>query len=97
MPEGSVWTRPEGGYQRWLELPGGVDTRDLLAEAARAGVLYSPGALFMPDARPSNAMRLTVACADEAEIARGVASLGDVVREYGKDHNPSGPAPGLHL
>ena len=60
MPEGTRWTRPEGGYQLWVELPEGLDTRDLLADAARAGVLFSPGSLFMPDARPSSAMRLTV-------------------------------------
>ena len=39
MPEGTTWTRPEGGYQLWVELPFEVDTRDLLADAARAGVV----------------------------------------------------------
>jgi DNA-binding transcriptional MocR family regulator len=75
MPVGTRWTRPDGGYQLWVELPGEVDTHDLLSEAAREGVLYSPGTLFMPDARPSNALRLTVACADEGEIDRGIAAL----------------------
>ncbi|HEB88171.1 MAG TPA: PLP-dependent aminotransferase family protein [Deltaproteobacteria bacterium] len=79
MPDGTVWTRPEGGYQLWLELPHEVDTRDLLADAARAGVIFSPGSLFMPDGRPSRAMRLTVACADPGEIRRGVEALGEVV------------------
>ncbi|MEZ4352050.1 MAG: PLP-dependent aminotransferase family protein [Myxococcota bacterium] len=80
MPEGTRWTRPEGGYQLWVELSGEIDTRDLLADAARAGVIFSPGSLFMPDARPSRAMRLTVACADEAAIGRGVEALASVVR-----------------
>lgn len=97
MPEGTRWTRPDGGYQRWVELPQEVDTRDLLADAARAGVLYSPGTLFMPDARPSNAMRLTVACADEEEIARGVAALGEVFRKSGRAARGRGRGASLHL
>ena len=97
MPEGTTWTRPEGGYQRWVELPFETDTRDQLSQAAAAGVLYSPGTLFMPDARPSNAMRLTVACADEAEIARGVHALGDVFRAPPSAGTHAGRAPGNHL
>jgi 2-aminoadipate transaminase len=97
MPAGTTWTKPDGGYQLWLELPDAVDTRDLLAEAARAGVLYSPGTMFMPDARPSSAMRLTVACADEKEIARGVAALGEVVESARGPRTHSGWTPGDHL
>ncbi len=97
MPEGTTWTRPDGGYQLWVELPGEVDTRDMLADAARAGVLYSPGTHFMPDARPSNALRLTVACADEEEIARGIAALGDVARQRGRGVFDPGRRPGDHL
>jgi DNA-binding transcriptional MocR family regulator len=97
MPEGTTWTRPDGGYQLWVELPDGIDTRELLAEAASAGVLFSPGTLFMPDARVSNAMRLTVACADEEEIARGVAILGDTIHNTRNARATSGRRPGNHL
>lgn len=97
MPEGTTWTRPDGGYQLWVELPYEVDTRDLLADAARAGVLFSPGTLFMPDARPSRAMRLTVACADEDEIRRGVAALGSVADASRRASSRNGRIPGIHL
>jgi len=98
MPEGTRWTRPDGGYQLWLELPFEVDTRDVLADAARAGVLFSPGTLFMPDARPSRGMRLTVACADEGEIRRGVTALAKVVRRFGEAGvGAAGRAAGMHL
>jgi DNA-binding transcriptional MocR family regulator len=97
MPTGTVWTRPDGGYQRWVELPFEVDTRDLLADAARAGVLFSPGALFMPDARPSRAMRLTVSCAEEHEIRRGVSALGEVAAKNGLTRSGAGRAAGMHL
>ena len=97
MPAGTRWTSPDGGYQLWVELPDALDTRDLLSEAARAGVLFSPGTLFMPDARPSNALRLTVAAANEDEIARGVAALGEVVERSGEARRTAGRRPGNHL
>ncbi len=97
MPAGTSWTRPQGGYQLWVELPFEIDTRDLLPDAARAGVLFSPGTLFMPDARPSRAMRLTVSCAEEDEIRRGVAALGDVARHSGSALRGTGRAGGMHL
>jgi GntR family transcriptional regulator/MocR family aminotransferase len=80
MPEGTTWTRPEGGYQVWVELPFEVDTRDLLADAAREGVLFAPGSQFLPDRGASRGLRLTMAQADEDQIRRGVAILGRVAR-----------------
>jgi DNA-binding transcriptional MocR family regulator len=84
MPDGTTWTRPEGGYQLWVELPDEpfeIDTRDLLADASRAGVTYHPGTSFMPDRSASRGMRLTVAQANASEIERGIEALGRVVRE----------------
>jgi GntR family transcriptional regulator/MocR family aminotransferase len=81
MPPGTRWTEPQGGYQVWVELPGGIDTAALLADAMRAGVLFAPGYQFHCDGRPSSALRLTVAMADEGAIERGVATLGRLVRE----------------
>ena len=83
LPEGSRWTRPDGGYQVWVELPLGIDTSELLPDAVAAGVLFAPGAQFHHDGRPSNALRLTFAQADEAALRRGVKILGDVIRRRG--------------
>jgi DNA-binding transcriptional MocR family regulator len=81
MPEGVRFTRPEGGYQVWVEFPGGIDTRDLFADALRAGVLVAPGYVFQHDGRASNGLRLAVAQTDEAAIRRGVALLARVARD----------------
>ncbi len=82
MPEDARWTRPDGGYQLWLELPAEIDTRSLFDEAKRAGVLFAPGYQFHHDGRPSSAMRLTTALADSAEINRGLEILGGVVTRH---------------
>ncbi len=82
MPEGSRWTHPEGGYQVWLELPGAVDTRDLLADAVASGVLFAPGSQFYGDGRPSSALRLAFAMASEEALRRGVERLARVVAAH---------------
>src|SRR5437660_98251 len=48
FPEGARWSRPEGGYFLWLDLPGGVQTADLEGPAAEAGVAFVKGADFYP-------------------------------------------------
>lgn len=82
MPEDARWTHPDGGYQLWLELPAGLDTRNLFGEAKQAGVLFAPGYQFHHDGRPSNAMRLTTALANPDEIRRGIDILGGVVKRH---------------
>jgi DNA-binding transcriptional MocR family regulator len=81
MPCGSSWTEPEGGFQVWLELPEPLDSRELHADALRAGVLVAPGFQFHHDGRPSRGFRLSIAQAGEDAIGEGIARLGRVVRE----------------
>jgi len=87
MPDGVCWTLPEGGYQVWVELPEGLDTDDLLADAVGAGVLFAPGFQFNHDGRASRCLRLTFAMADAEPLRRGVKILAGVVR----DRLASGP------
>jgi DNA-binding transcriptional MocR family regulator len=81
LPEGSSWTEPEGGFQVWLELPEPLDSREVHADALRAGVLVAPGFQFHHDGRPSRGFRLSIAQADEEAIREGVRRLGRVVKE----------------
>jgi len=81
MPEGARYARPEGGYQTWVELPAPLDTRELFVDAVRAGVLFAPGHQFLLDGRASSGMRLSIALASPAQIRRGVALLGALVRD----------------
>ena len=81
MPDGVRWTRPDGGYQVWVELPEGLDTGELLADAVGAGVLFAPGFQFNHDGRASNRLRLTFAMADVEPLRRGVDVLARLVRE----------------
>jgi len=77
VPEGSTWTRPEGGYFVWLDLPEGIDTGDLLPRAEEAGVTFVKGTDFFPRGHGGeHSLRLAFSFVSPAEIAEGVELLG---------------------
>jgi GntR family transcriptional regulator/MocR family aminotransferase len=80
LPEGSSFSRSEGGFLIWVTLPDAIDSAALLADAKAAGVVYAPGELFHPDGRRSSSLRLSVSQTPEAAIERGVRLLGEVAR-----------------
>jgi len=80
MPPGTNWTRPEGGMCVWLELPSGFDSNELLIHARERGVLFAPGRYFYFQNPQPNTLRLGFAGLSERDIARGVATLADVLR-----------------
>jgi 2-aminoadipate transaminase len=80
MPEDTRWTRPEGGMCLWLELPPGFDATELLIHVKERGVLFAPGRYFYAQAPLPNTLRLAFASVDEKQIARGVATIADLLR-----------------
>jgi DNA-binding transcriptional MocR family regulator len=80
MPEGTRWTRPDGGMCLWLELPPGFDASELLIHAKERGVLFAPGRYFYVQNPLPNTLRLGFAGLDEKQIARGMATLADLLR-----------------
>jgi DNA-binding transcriptional MocR family regulator len=70
------WSRPEGGYFLWLELPEGTDSTELLGRASEAGVTFVPGADF---GGGSGSARLAFSYASPAEIDEGVSRLAGLV------------------
>jgi 2-aminoadipate transaminase len=80
MPAGTRWTKPEGGMCLWLELPPGFDASELLIHAKERGVLFAPGRYFYVQNPLPNTLRLAYAGLNEKEIARGVATLAELLR-----------------
>jgi 2-aminoadipate transaminase len=80
MPEGTRWTRPEGGMCLWLELPPGFDASELLIHVKERGVLFAPGRYFYVQGPLPNTLRLAYAGLDEKQIARGVSTMADLLR-----------------
>src|SRR5437764_4971314 len=81
LPDDASWTRPEGGYFVWVELPSGPPSGELLAEAEAAGVTFVKGSDFFPGGRGGErALRLAFSFVSPDEIAEGVSVLGSLVR-----------------
>jgi 2-aminoadipate transaminase len=78
---GASWSRPEGGYFVWLELPGGTDAAALLDRATEAGVTFVRGSDFFPagEGRGSSA-RLAFSYESPERISEGVALLAELLR-----------------
>ena len=81
LPEGSSWSRPQGGYFLWLDLPAAVRADDLLARATERGVTFVKGSDFFPDGRGGESARLAFSFPSVDEIHEGIGRLGALVRD----------------
>ena len=76
-----MWA-PKGGIFLWIKLPDGIDTRKLLAPAAKAGIIFNEGPAWAvsPDNSTSH-LRLCFAMPDHDTIRKGVAAFAQVCYE----------------
>jgi 2-aminoadipate transaminase len=82
MPAGAKWVYPDGGLFTWVELPGDVDTAELLKEAARYKVAYIAGAGFFVGntGEGRNCMRISYGNVSPEKIDEGMRRLGELLR-----------------
>ena len=71
---GARWTRPEGGYFIWLELPEGTSAKEVLERAE--GVTAVPGHRLR---RQANTVRLAYSFVSPDEIDEGIERLASAV------------------
>jgi 2-aminoadipate transaminase len=81
FPAEARWTVPEGGFFVWVEMPGFLDLKSILAEAVEHGVTYVPGDAFYPDGRGRNCMRLAFCFAEPDAIREGIRRLAEVLED----------------
>jgi len=82
LPEGSSWSRPEGGYFVWLDFPAGTDAVALAAQAEQAGVVFVKGTDFFPaGAGGGSSARLAYSFVSPDDVRAGVARLAGLLRE----------------
>ena len=87
FPEGTRWQVPSGGVFIWVELPGGVDTVDLLELAVeREQVAFIPGVAFgvNGDASAKSSMRLNFTYCSRTQIEDGIMRLSRALKELMK-------------
>ncbi|KES07900.1 transcriptional regulator [Streptomyces toyocaensis] len=81
LPDGSTWTRPEGGMFLWVRLPDGNDTTALLPRVVERDVAYVPGAPFFAGEPDPATLRLCFVTQTPQEIAEGLRRLGAGLRD----------------
>jgi 2-aminoadipate transaminase len=78
FPSEARWSRPEGGYFLWLDLP--VAAAELLERATEAGVTFVKGAdFFVPGGGGERSLRLAYSFVSPAEIDEGVTRLASLL------------------
>ncbi len=81
MPQGTKWTRPDGGMFLWVELPQGLDAAALLPRAVEQKVAFVPGAPFFANDQKPQFMRLNYSNRPPDLISEGMRRLGSVIAD----------------
>ncbi len=82
MPDDLSWTKPEGGMFLWVNLPGWMDSSELLKKALKKRVAFVTGKAFFADPREgSSSLRLNFTHPSDEMITEGLRRLGSVVNQ----------------
>jgi DNA-binding transcriptional MocR family regulator len=79
FPPGTRWTRPDGGYFLWVELPGGVDAIELHARALEHGISVAPGPIFSARKDRTSAIRLNYGHPWTSRLEAAMETIGRLV------------------
>lgn len=77
-----TWNEIEGGLFVWCRLPDGVDMPDFCKQAVLRKVCVVPGNAFLTDENePCQAFRINYSTPTDEQLVRGVAILGQLIRD----------------
>ena len=79
FPEGTSWTKPNGGFFVFVTLPENIDADEMLSEAIKEKVAYVSGSSFYADGKGKNTMRLSFCYPSKRDIEEGIKRLGQVI------------------
>jgi len=85
FPEGTKRTFPDGGLFTWAELPGGINTTELLAEstsnpAVKVAFVAGEGFFIEGGGMGNNCMRISFGAVTPEKIRLGAEKLGNLIR-----------------
>ncbi len=81
FPEGTRYTKPEGGLFVWVELPEGLNAKDMLEKAVAQHVAYVPGTHFYANGGHENTLRLNFSNSSIEQIHTGMQTLRAIITE----------------
>lgn len=81
MPEGVMWTKPEGGFFVWVTLPEGIDPEDLFKRSVERNVAFVTGDAFLPREYPNRYIRLSYSNLSPEKIYTGIRIIAEILKE----------------
>lgn len=81
LPEGTTFTRTEGGMFLWVTLPEGIKAVDVQYAAMKKGVAVCAGDPFYEYERGVRTMRLNYSNSSDEAIDKGIRILGEAISE----------------
>jgi len=82
MPSSTKWTKPEGGYFIWLQLPANVTVDELEREAKAHHVYFASGkGFFVHPEDGAHHLRLSFSYVPLEDLKSGIAILGRVIKQ----------------
>ena len=75
------WTSPRGGFFLWIELPEGVDDRELFERALKHKVSFVLGSAFFVDGQDHGFARLAFSGISHDQITEGIKRLAGALSE----------------
>ena len=81
LPEGTTFTRTEGGMFLWVTLPEGIKAVDVQYAAMKKGVAVCAGDPFYEYERGVRTMRLNYSNSSDEAIDKGIKILGETISE----------------
>jgi DNA-binding transcriptional MocR family regulator len=80
FPEGTMASRPQGGFVLWVELPAPVNTIDLYERAITRKISFAPGRIFTLQNQYENCMRLNYGLSWNDQLQTNLKILGDLAK-----------------
>lgn len=79
IPCRKIWG--EGGLHIFIELDG-INSRDLLEECIKHGVIFTPGDIFYVNGEGTNTMRLGFSRLENEYIEKGIKIIGELISNW---------------
>ena len=79
IPGGIRFTRPQGGLFIWVELPDGINAKEMLNTAIEHKVAFVPGTHFCVNGGHENTIRLNFSNSSSSQIIEGISILRDIM------------------
>ena len=73
------WLKPKGGFYIWLQIPQGLNAKDMLPRAITAKVAYVSGTAFYDNGEGADHMRLSFCYPTPDRIHEGIRRLSTVI------------------